>query len=428
MANEEHLQILKQGVKAWNRWRNETQDVKPNLYRANLKSEHLNGIDFSGASLREVTLTWAKLRGAILTGANASAADFSGADLEGADLRDTDLCDTNLSITNLRGVNLRGARLWNVVITGAVRLNGLDLRHADLRNANLHTAKLCDVNLCNANLMTADLTYVDFSRANLTHADLSGANLRKANLTSAHLDHTDLRGAIFHEAEINGTSFNKATLGETTFVDVDLSKTKGLDSCCHRGPSAIDHRTLQKSGQLPLNFIRGCGLRESDIETIQSLFEQSLKHYSCFISYSSIDEDFAKRIHADLQDNGVRCWFAPHRIQAGKKIYEQLDQAIQTHDRLLLILSEDSMSSEWVKTEIAKARQREIDERRRVLFPISLVEFYKIKGWECFDSDTGKDSAREIREYYIPDFSNWHDADSYAKAFSKLLKDLRLSN
>ena len=42
-----------------------------------------------------------------------------------------------------------------------------------------------------------------------------------------------------------------------------------------------------------------------------------------------------------------------------------------------------------------------------------------------FDADTGIDSAREIREYFIPDFSNWKDHDSYATAFERLLRDLK---
>lgn len=83
------------------------------------------------------------------------------------------------------------------------------------------------------------------------------------------------------------------------------------------------------------------------------------------------------------------------------------------------------MNSEWVKTEIAHARQKELNEGRRVLFPISVVPFAKIRGWRCFDADTGKDSAREIREYFIPDFSNWKDHDSYQHAFQRLLTDLR---
>jgi len=95
------------------------------------------------------------------------------------------------------------------------------------------------------------------------------------------------------------------------------------------------------------------------------------------------------------------------------------------HDKLLLILSEHSINSEWVKTEISKARKREIKENRRVLFPIRLCPFEALRGWECFDADTGKDSAREIREYFIPDFSNWRDHDAYKLPFDRLLKDLQ---
>lgn len=34
MANEGHVKILKQGVEAWNLWRRENPDVRPNLSRA----------------------------------------------------------------------------------------------------------------------------------------------------------------------------------------------------------------------------------------------------------------------------------------------------------------------------------------------------------------------------------------------------------
>jgi hypothetical protein len=42
-----------------------------------------------------------------------------------------------------------------------------------------------------------------------------------------------------------------------------------------------------------------------------------------------------------------------------------------------------------------------------MLFRITLVPFARVKEWKCFDADTGIDSAREIREYFVPDFSNW---------------------
>jgi hypothetical protein len=40
-------------------------------------------------------------------------------------------------------------------------------------------------------------------------------------------------------------------------------------------------------------------------------------------------------------------------------------------------------------------------------------------------ADAGKDSAREIREYFIPGFSNWKDHDAYQAAFQRLLRDLK---
>jgi hypothetical protein len=83
------------------------------------------------------------------------------------------------------------------------------------------------------------------------------------------------------------------------------------------------------------------------------------------------------------------------------------------------------MQSEWVITEIRNARRAEIEEKRRKLFPITLVNFETIRKWRCFDGDTGKDLAVEIREYFIPDFSDWKNHDAFEKSFTRLLRDLK---
>ena len=150
---------------------------------------------------------------------------------------------------------------------------------------------------------------------------------------------------------------------------------------------------------------------------------------SCFISFSTRDQDFADTLYKDLRSNGVKCWFAPHDMEHGKKIHEQIHQAILLHDRLLLILSDNSMASNWVRTEISKARKRELAERRQVLFPVRIVAFSKIQEWECFDPDTGSDSAQEIRAYFIPDFSDWSVSEgSYKQTVGKLVQALTLSS
>jgi hypothetical protein len=227
-------------------------------------------------------------------------------------------------------------------------------------------------------------------------------------------------------ANLRGADCTGARVGPTNFGSVDLSAAKGLETIEHLGPSSIGVDTIYKSrGKIPVAFLRGCGVPDEFIAYIGSMVGRPIEFYSCFISYSTKDQEFAERLHADLQAKGVRCWFAPHDIKGGRKLHEQIDEAIRLHDKLLLILSEHSMSSNWVKTEIANARAREKQEGKQLLFPITLVPFEAIKPWKLFDADIGIDSAREIREYFIPDFSNWKDHDSYRTAFQRLVSDLK---
>ena len=78
-----------------------------------------------------------------------------------------------------------------------------------------------------------------------------------------------------------------------------------------------------------------------------------------------------------------------------------------------------------MKTEIADARAKEEQQKRQMLFPITLVPYERVRGWKCFDADTGIDNAREIREYFVPDFSGWKDHDAYQQVFDKSVRDLK---
>jgi uncharacterized protein YjbI with pentapeptide repeats len=324
-------------------------------------------------------------------------------DLSRADLEKASLGRANLGGANLRGANLREAILTraNLGLGAKVDHGRPYIRKTELEDANLGGANLRESDLCEAHLNGADL-----SDANLSEADLFGANLRGANLS--------------------GTHFTRARAFATNFADVDLSVAKGLETMKHQGPSTVGIDTIYKSrGKIPEVFLRGCGVPDEFIAYIGSMVGRPIEFYSCFISHSTKDQEFAERLHADLQAKGVRCWFAPEEMKGGRKLHEQIDEAIRLHDKLLLILSEHSMSSNWVKSEIANAREREKGEGKQLLFPITLVPFEAIKPWKLFDADIGIDSAREIREYFIPDFSNWKDHDSYQTAFQRLVKDLK---
>jgi hypothetical protein len=142
-----------------------------------------------------------------------------------------------------------------------------------------------------------------------------------------------------------------------------------------------------------------------------------IQYYSCFISYSSRDEILARRLHADLQDQGVRCWFAPHNLRPGTLIRKGIDDAIQLQDKLLLILSEHSVQSGWVGYEVETALAREIRQQREILFPIRLdnAVFHSTAHWAV--------SLRDQR--HIGDFAHWADPEHYQKAFQRLLHHLK---
>lgn len=152
MANEDHLAILRKGVKAWNAWRTAHRDVRPDLSGANLSA--------------------ANLRGANLAAANLEGANLGDANLVGAHLAYADLERANLTAANLEGAHLTGANLAGADLAGA-NLEGAYLADANLKGANLKGANLADANLADANL----------ARANLEGANLYGANVEGATQT-----------------------------------------------------------------------------------------------------------------------------------------------------------------------------------------------------------------------------------------------------
>ena len=109
------------------------------------------------------------------------------------------------------------------------------------------------------------------------------------------------------------------------------------------------------------------------IDYLPSLLNQAIQRYSCFISYSTKDQEFAARLHADLRSKGVRCWFAPHDLPIGGKILDEIDVAIRLRDKVVLVLSEHSIESDWVEDEVKTAFEEERKRKQIVLFPLQLL-------------------------------------------------------
>ena len=130
MACQEHIEKLRKGVDAWNKWRKDNPGSTPDFSKTNfydlcmklnlltqdmqLRNERVNlrGMDFHNSVLDEADFTRFDLAKANFREAKLKNADFYDADLTGAELTYADLARTNFSNTVLIGANLAGAELW----------------------------------------------------------------------------------------------------------------------------------------------------------------------------------------------------------------------------------------------------------------------------------------------------------------------------
>lgn len=322
----------------------------------------------------------------------------------------------------------------NIVLQGAKAIalwcernlnSKLDLRDANLRRADLVRANLNGAILTDANLEWADLRWADLIEADLSGAQLSRADFHKADLFTARLPRANLSDANFEDANCQGVEFDSSMLSHTRLLNTDLRGAKGLSGAKHFGPSFIDSETLTKSGHMPREFLRGCGLNESAIQAVYANDQETLDinlgsegdYFSCFISYSSRDESFAGKLHFDLQEKGVRCWYAPHDMKIGERILDSIYAAIRQREKLLLILSEKSVTSEWVRDEVERAFAEERDRGDSVIFPVRIDD-------EVMNSNMPW--ALKIRENrHIGDFKQWSIENEYQRSLQHLLRDLR---
>jgi uncharacterized protein YjbI with pentapeptide repeats len=331
-------------------------------------------------------------------------------DLSGVDLESLDLPRADLREANLRGFRSSGANLHRA------RLSGADLTYADLHGSAVEGADLSGADLSRASLRAVSFGHAILVGADLSDADVGNSNFRGASLNESWLYRTNFTGAWLDQAELRG-----AHMWDTVLVNTDLTNAVGVESIDHRGPSLIDERTIRISWPLPDVFLRGVGFSDDLIAFCQSTYGSAIEFYSCFISYSSADQDFARRLHADLQEKGVRCWFAPEDLRIGDRFRIRIDEAIRLHDKLLLILSAGSVQSAWVEEEVESAmekerRARSRGEDRTVLFPIRLDD-------AVMESDTAW-AASIRRTRHIGDFTRWKDHDAYQAEFERLMRDL----
>jgi hypothetical protein len=169
-----------------------------------------------------------------------------------------------------------------------------------------------------------------------------------------------------------------------------------------------------------LRFLLNSGIPQELLDVVRSWIGQPIEFHSVFLSHSSLDKDFARRLYADLRAVGVNCWFDEKEIFPGDNILTFVDQGIKIWDKLLLVCSKNSLSSKtgwWVEQEIERSLTKEREIRRTgdevsTLVPITIDDFV-FADWNSRFKAT-------VLEKHVGDFQNWKSPDAYASAFERL--------
>lgn len=375
MANLEQLEILKQGVGVWNKWRYNNLSIDVNFMAADLNGAHLN--------------------------------------------------DAFLSRANLVKVHLREANLIRADLAGA-NLDEADLAHADLTLANLAGANLDGANLKNANLGRADL-----SKTNLAGANLNGANLGGASLNMANFKATQMKGSTFLKADVNDTIFRDVDLSEVLGLEDAIHHGPSIISISTfiLSKGKLPGAFLQGCGlpdwEIEVVKLHNPNLNNQAInELLYKIYDlratQALQISPLFVSYSHADTEFVDKVDEHLTQRGIRYWRDTHELKSGR-MERQIDRAIELNPIVLLILSKHSLKSDWVEHEVRKARQIEKKLKRDVLCPVALDNSWKKKNtlWP-------QRIMEQIMEYNILDFSEWRDDSKFSDMFRKLIDGLEL--
>ena len=298
----------------------------------------------------------------------------------------------------------------------------LNRKRMDFAGQDLRRSDFSGVDFTGSNFSRADLSGVDLSDSVLDDCDFRDAKLSLANLSRSSLRSAHLEGANLTGANLESTRFDNAYLGWTVFANMSLGSALGLENVKHVTGSPIGFETLLR-GNIPEIFLYGCGVSGTMVAFLRSLSVEPFDFYSCFISYSSEDAAFARRLYDALQGRGIRCWLDEHQLLPGDDIHDEIARGIKLWDKVILCGSKSSLTSWWVDEELNKVFEKEhalmnLHGRKRLaLIPLNL-DGYMFRDWESNKKD-------EVLTRVAGNFEGWeNDNAKFEEQFERLVKSL----
>jgi hypothetical protein len=93
-----------------------------------------------------------------------------------------------------------------------------------------------------------------------------------------------------------------------------------------------------------------------------------------FLSHSSLDKPFVRRLAADLINAGLSVWFDEWELSIGDSLIDEVYSGIEGSSCFILVVSRRSIESGWVQKELRASLVREASDSRCIILPIKLDE------------------------------------------------------
>lgn len=111
-----------------------------------------------------------------------------------------------------------------------------------------------------------------------------------------------------------------------------------------------------------------------------------------FLSHSHEDKAFAVKLCTSLQREGIDVWIDNLSLSVGDSLFSKIGNAISESDFLGVVLSPNSVSSEWVQSETYIALNQEISGEKIKVLPIlyktcKIPEFLSTRVYADFTKD-----------------------------------------
>ena len=124
-----------------------------------------------------------------------------------------------------------------------------------------------------------------------------------------------------------------------------------------------------------------------------------------FISYSSVDRQFARQLDASLTSIGVKTFLDSKDIKIGESIPERVYDGLSTSTHLIYIISSSSIQSRWTKEELNIAKMKEKSSGGISILPVLLDEV---------------SLPTSVMHIKYADFRQWHSPNAYRRSFLDL--------